>query len=76
MATPLEECLTGLTGSSTRAGTSCTDLQLKDIAEWPTTRHGPDHVVLRILALLSLVYVILQLRVAFEILQGKYRGNI
>ncbi len=25
---PLEDCLTGLTGSSTRAGTGCTDLQL------------------------------------------------
>ena len=24
----LEDCLTGLTGSSTRAGTDCTDLQL------------------------------------------------
>ncbi len=28
MSPPLEECLTGLTGSSTRAGTGCTDLQL------------------------------------------------
>ncbi len=28
MLPPLEECLTGLTGSSTRAGTGCTDLKL------------------------------------------------
>ncbi len=28
VAPPLEDCLTGLTGSSTLAGTGCTDLQL------------------------------------------------
>ncbi len=28
VAPPLEDCLPGLTGSSTRAGTGCTDLQL------------------------------------------------
>ncbi len=28
MLPPLEDCLTGLTGSSTLAGTGCTDLQL------------------------------------------------
>ncbi len=28
VAPPLEDCLTGLTGSSTRAETGCTDLQL------------------------------------------------
>ncbi len=27
MTSPLQDCLTGLTGSSTRAGTGCTDLQ-------------------------------------------------
>ncbi len=28
VAPPLGDCLTGLTGSSTQAGTGCTDLQL------------------------------------------------
>ena len=30
VAPPLEDCLTGLNGSSTRAGTGCTKLQLID----------------------------------------------
>ena len=28
LAQPLEDCLTGLTGSSTQSGTGCTDLHL------------------------------------------------
>ncbi len=31
--TTLEDCLTGLTGPSTRAGTGCTDIQISGVAD-------------------------------------------
>ncbi len=41
VAPPLEDCLTGLTGSSTRAETGCTDLHLIG-SSVATARHRPD----------------------------------
>ncbi len=42
MEPPLEGCITGLTGSSTQAGTGCAIYRLS-VAVWPTARRWSDN---------------------------------